>query len=106
MPPIPPPDALPRLIVYHQTHHDRSGKPVSALPLIGSGVTHAYIAAIHLNADPANITLNDHSPYHERNDQLWAEVKQLQCAGIKCLGMLGGAAKGSYEKLDRDVRTS
>ena len=104
MPPIPPSDSLPRLIVYHQTHHDRTGKPISALPLIGSGVSHVYIAAIHLNDPPENITLNDHTPDHERNTQLWEEVKQLQGAGIKVMGMLGGAAKGSYEKLDRNVR--
>ena len=105
MPPLPPADAAPRLIVYHQTHHDRSGTPISALPLIGSGVTHVYIAAIHLNDVPENITLNDHPPDHERNNHLWDEVKQLQNAGIKCLGMLGGAAQGSYGKLDNEVRT-
>lgn len=104
MPPIPRSDSLPRLIVYHQTHHDRSGKPISALPLIGSGVTHVYIAAIHLNDPPENITLNVHHPDHERNDHLWGEVRQLQDAGIKCLGMLGGAAQGSYGRLERDVR--
>lgn len=104
MPPIPSAaESLPRLIVYHQTHHDRSGRPISALPLIGSGVTHVYIAAIHLNDRPEHITLNDHPPHHERNTLLWEEVKQLQDAGIKCLGMLGGAAKGSYERLARDV---
>lgn len=103
MPPIPTTDSLPRLIVYHQTHHDRNGRPISALPLIGSGVTHVYIAAIHLNDRPDDLTLNDHASDHERNQHLWKEVKQLQDAGIKVMGMLGGAAKGSYEKLDRDV---
>jgi hypothetical protein len=103
MPPIPASDSLPRLIVYHQTHHDRSGEPISALPLIGSGATHVYIAAIHLNDAPEDITLNDHHPDHERNKQLWKEVEQLQNAGVKCLGMLGGAAKGSYARLARDV---
>jgi hypothetical protein len=103
MPPIPTSESVPRLIVYHQTHHDRSGKPISALPLIGSGVTHVYIAAIHLNDSPENITLNDHHPDHERNKHLWDEVRQLQGTGIKCLGMLGGAAKGSYARLAQDV---
>jgi hypothetical protein len=103
MPPIPSSQSLPRLIVYYQTHHDSLGKPISALPLIGSGVTHVYIAAIHLNDPPEDITLNDNHPDHERNGQLWDEVKTLQDNGVKVLGMLGGAARGSYQRLGRDV---
>jgi chitinase len=33
---------------------------------------------------------------------LWAELRILQASGIKVLGMLGGAAKGSFTRLDLD----
>lgn len=96
-------ESLPRLIVYHQTHHDRKGQPVRAAPLIDSGCTHVYIAAIHINEEPWGITINDHHSDHKRNTYLWCEVAQLQQSGIKVMGMLGGAAKGSYERLTRNV---
>ncbi|KAK5136817.1 hypothetical protein LTR08_002113 [Meristemomyces frigidus] len=93
----------PRVVLYHQTHHGpNNGPPVSLLPLItyNTGVTHIIIAAIHLNEGPGNITLNDHHPDHERNSTLWAEVAWVQASGVKVLGMLGGAAKGSFARLD------
>ncbi|CAN9328017.1 unnamed protein product [Alternaria alternata] len=91
----------PRLIVYHQTYHDSNGNYHSLLPLLtnNTGITHVIIAAIHLNDGPGNITLNDHRPDDNRYDQLWGEVNWLQGSGVKVLGMLGGAAKGSFEKL-------
>jgi len=46
--------------------------------------------------------LNDHRPDDKRYDQLWGEVNWLQGSGVKVLGMLGGAAKGSFEKLSGD----
>jgi len=90
----------PRVIVYHQTHH-QNGKVVSVLPLITeqTGVTHVIIAAIHLNDGPY-ITLNDDPPSAEKFKTLWSEVAWLKASGVKVLGMLGGAAKGSYAKLD------
>ena len=93
---------LPRLVVYYQTHHDSSGNPISILPLTqpGIGVTHLIVAAIHINSDPEKLTLNDHPPSHPRNDTLWAELRVLQATGVKVLGMLGGAARGSYQRLD------
>ncbi len=33
---------------------------------------------------------------------MWAELRILQASGVKVLGMLGGAAKGSYTRLDGD----
>ncbi|KAF2194037.1 glycoside hydrolase family 18 protein [Zopfia rhizophila CBS 207.26] len=105
MPPQPPkflPTTQgPRLIVYAQTFHDSSGNYHSLLPLItnNTGITHVIIAAIHLNEGPGNITLNDHAPSDSRFKTLWGEVKWLQGSGVKVLGMLGGAAKGSYERL-------
>lgn len=93
----------PRVILYHQTHHlPDDGRVVSLLPLItnNTGVTHVIIAAIHLNDKPEDITLNDHHPDHSKFDTLWSEVAWLQASGVKVLGMLGGAAKGSYARLD------
>ncbi|THZ04069.1 family 18 chitinase glycoside hydrolase [Aureobasidium pullulans] len=91
----------PRIIVYHQTIH-RDGKYVSLLPLITNqtGVTHVIVAAIHLNEGPGNITLNDDPPDAGKYETLWGEVAWLQASGVKVLGMLGGAAKGSFERLD------
>lgn len=104
MAPLPPSaNPLPRIITYYQTHHDPSGKPISALPLItqpGISLTHIIVAAIHINEDPAQLTLNNHHPSHERYQTLWAEMRVLQASGVKVMGMLGGAAKGSYQRLD------
>ncbi|KAM0280467.1 hypothetical protein ACHAQH_004046 [Verticillium albo-atrum] len=110
MPPLPSDqaDALPRVITYYQTHHTRDGKPISILPILtqpGIAVTHVILAAIHINDDPSAITLNDHYPAHPRFQTLWAELRVLQASGVKVMGMLGGAAKGSYTKLDRDQAT-
>ena len=106
-----PPSTGPRLIVYHQTIHDPQGNCNSLLPLLtnNTGVTHVIVAAIHLNDGPGNITLNDHRPDDKRYDQLWGEVSWLQGSGVKVLGMLGGAAKGTFERLggdDESVRIS
>ncbi|KAM5344990.1 hypothetical protein ACJ41O_010852 [Fusarium nematophilum] len=106
MPPIPTP--LPRLITYYQTHHDSSGSPISVLPLItqpGIAITHVIVAAIHINDHPEALTLNDHHPSHPRFQTMWAELRVLQASGVKVMGMLGGAAKGSYARLDSDQDT-
>ena len=105
MAPIPPSaNPLPRLVTYFQTHHDSSNEhTVSVLPFVTQPdihVTHVIVAAIHLNENPQNITLNDHSPSHSRFQTLWAELRVLQASGVKVMGLLGGAAKGSYLRLD------
>lgn len=55
MAPIPS-NHLPRIIVYHQTHHDPdTGEHISILPLItkpGIRLTHLILAAVHINEDP------------------------------------------------------
>lgn len=103
MPPLPV-QHTPRIITYYQTHHDsETGAHISVLPLIkqpGIGLTHLILAAIHINDDPLHITLNDHHAAHPRFATLWAELRILQASGIKVLGMLGGAAKGSYARLE------
>ncbi|ETN46410.1 uncharacterized protein HMPREF1541_00594 [Cyphellophora europaea CBS 101466] len=107
MPPIPPsqtalPGWQPRVVCYQQTYHHED-EYISLLPLITNGppaVTHVILAAIHINWDPNNLTLNDNPPDHPKYTQLWDEAMVLQDSGIKVLGMLGGAAKGSFARLD------
>lgn len=106
MPPVRQPSQshTPRLVLYQQTHHTPDGAPISILPLViqGTGVTHLYVAAVHLNDGPGNISLNDDPPDHPKFNQLWEEVKILQSAGVKVMLMLGGAAKGSFGTLSGD----
>lgn len=104
MPPLPPPPAStwnPRIICYFQTYY-KDNEYVSLLPLVTnpSGVTHVILAAIHVNWEPDKLTLNDDAPEHAKYTQLWDEVVVLQDSGIKVLGMLGGAAQGSFARLD------
>lgn len=106
MPPIENPPHQPRVVCYHQTHYNKNGEFVSALPLVTEcvdiiGCSHLIIAAIHLNEQPGYITLNNDPPGDLKYDRLWEEVKVLQDVGIKVLGMLGGAAKGSFARLDQ-----
>jgi len=57
---------------------------------------------VHLNEQPGDITLNEHHPNDTMYDTLWSEVKQLQDGGIKVMMMLGGAARGTFERLSGD----
>lgn len=95
---------IPRLIIYYQSTHDRSGKPISMLPLITEkniALTHLIVCSLHINKD-GDITLNDHVPTHPRYGTLWQEAQVLRYAGVKIMGMIGGAAVGSFsnETLD------
>ena len=100
---LPPPS--PRIICYHQTHF-KDGEFISLLPLVTEatdtiGVTHIIVAALHLNDLPGSINLNDGPPEAPKHDQLWEEVAIFQDLGVKVLGMIGGAAQGSFQRLDR-----
>lgn len=93
----------PRLVLYHQTTHRPDGSLVSILPLVTRPdirVTHLVVAAIHINDDAAGLTLNDHPPDHPRYATLWAELRVAQAHGVAVLAMLGGAAAGSFTRLD------
>ena len=72
------------------------------LPLVrnNTGVTHILLAAFHLNTDPQRITLNDDPPDSPIYDRLWEEVPVVKRSGIKVMGMLGGAAPGTFRNLD------
>ncbi|KAF5867179.1 hypothetical protein ETB97_004100 [Aspergillus alliaceus] len=107
MPPVPAQVDRRRVICYHQTLCPDRGQYVSALPLVhnNTGITHIIIAAFHLNAEPGHITLNDDPPHHSMYDEMWAEVPLLKQRGVRVMGMLGGAAPGSFQCLDGDQET-
>ncbi|KAI1375870.1 glycoside hydrolase family 18 protein [Hypoxylon crocopeplum] len=96
-----------RVVLYYQTtqYNNSATEHISLLPLINSApeisVTHVLVAAIHLNGD-GSIHLNDFPPENPIFDQVWSDAAQLQAAGVTVMGMLGGAAAGSYQRLDGD----
>lgn len=96
--------APPRLVAYIQTFKDTNGGPLSLLPLLeeNTGVTHVLLSAVHLNEQPGDINLNDHSPDDPMYADMWSEAKKLQEGGIKVMMMLGGAAPGTYQRLGGD----
>lgn len=99
-----PDERLPRIVCYHQTLWDGDNY-VSMLPLSRGGrrTTHVIIAAIHINQNAGNLTLNDDPWDAPKHVRVWQEVRLLQKDGVKVLGMLGGAAKGSFTRLDIPV---
>jgi chitinase len=104
MPPIPTSPISthqPRIVAYQQTYH-HNDEYCSLLSLITNptGLTHLILAAFHVNWDPSDFTLNGDPPSHPKYTQLWDEVLVLQDSGIKVMGMLGGAAQGSFARLD------
>ncbi|KAK0112434.1 hypothetical protein ONS96_001675 [Cadophora gregata f. sp. sojae] len=93
---------IPRLIVYVQTFRTPDGKPLSLLPLLEhqTGITHVILASVHLHEKPGEIRLNDHAFSDPTWDLIWEEVKILQNNGVKVMVMLGGAAAGTYKRLN------
>ncbi|KAK5996131.1 hypothetical protein PT974_04559 [Cladobotryum mycophilum] len=98
---------LPRLIVYFQTTHTQAGEPISMLPLInekGIALTHLIVCSLHINKDSV-IHLNDYPPDNQRFETLWEEAAVLKAAGVKIMGMVGGAAAGSFDYTTLDGPT-
>ncbi|OAR01241.1 hypothetical protein LLEC1_04521 [Akanthomyces lecanii] len=100
---------LPRLVVYFQTTHDQSGNPISMLPLIrekGIALTHLIVCSLHIIKD-SEIHLNDYPPGDPHFYTLWNETTYMKKAGVKVMGMIGGAAPGSFDSstLDGDSAT-
>ncbi|KAI0195142.1 glycoside hydrolase superfamily, partial [Xylaria flabelliformis] len=94
-----------RVVLYYQTGGGSSNH-VSLLPLIQAestiSVTHVLIAALHVTDDVGGLHLNDDPPDDPTFDTMWSEAAQLQAAGVKVMCMVGGAAAGSYSRLDGD----
>ncbi|KAI6092410.1 glycoside hydrolase family 18 protein [Hypoxylon rubiginosum] len=96
-----------RVVIYYQTTqlNNSATEHISLLPLVNSApeisVTHVLVAAIHIQ-DNGSVHLNDYPPNATIFDQVWADTAELQAKGVTVMGMLGGAAQGSYMRLDGD----
>lgn len=99
-------DGPERVVVYYQTQYT-DDHYVSPLPLVTkhTGLTDLVVGAIHLNEDPKALTLNDDPPSADRYDPMWRDLHRMQRSGVKVIGMLGGAAPGTYDRLDDDFGT-
>jgi hypothetical protein len=95
-------EAFPRLVMYVQTFTTPDKQPLSLLPLLKyeAKVTHVVLASVHLHEEPGVIRLNN-DPFEAPTwDVIWEEVKILQKHGIKVMALLGGAAAGTYLRLN------
>jgi chitinase len=96
---------LPRLVIYFQTTHDSgTGEPISMLPLITEldiALTHLIVCSFHINLG-GEIHLNDYPPYYPLFSTLWNETLVMKAAGVKVMGMIGGAAPGSFDSSTLD----
>lgn len=93
------------VVVYYQTQFS-NGSYVSpkALTDHDTGVTDVIVGAIHLNGD-GGVTLNDTSPDDAKFGPMWDDLAAMQGKGVHVLGMVGGAAVGSFQRLDSDFDT-
>lgn len=91
--------------VYYQTQYD-GDRYVSPLELTGNGapVTDVIVGAVHLNS-PTEVHLNDDPPDAAKYERMWADLRALQDGGVQVLGMVGGAAHGSFQRLDTEFDT-
>lgn len=94
-----------RVVVYYQTQFD-NGTYVNPRELTdrGTGATDVIVGAIHLNGD-GGVTLNDNPHDDAKFDGMWSDLAAVQDAGVHVLGMVGGAAAGSFQNLDNDFDT-
>lgn len=112
--PVAAPDSR-RVVVYYQKHYENDPKRtgyISALPLLSedTGVDVVNLAAIHMNKDPkdptkAVLNVNDDLPSDPMYDRMWAELHQMQDAGIPVIAMIGGAVNDTWPNLESDFET-
>lgn len=94
-----------RTVLYHQTMFN-NGEYVSPLPLVtnGTGITHLIVGAIHLDANSV-VHLNDDPPENIKFDQLWDDLATLRDLNVPVLAFVGGAAPGSFNRLEHQFDT-
>ncbi|MDJ1137088.1 glycosyl hydrolase family 18 protein [Streptomyces iconiensis] len=98
-----------RVVVYYQTQYT-DGTYVSPLGLTENaiGATHLIVGAVHLNdvnGQHAPVHLNDDPPGAAKYAPMWSDLKALRGAGVPVLAMVGGAAPGSFTRLDTEFDT-
>ncbi|MBM9510109.1 discoidin domain-containing protein [Actinacidiphila acididurans] len=94
-----------RVVIYYQTQYT-NGTYVSPLGLTdhATGATDLLIGAFHLNSD-GSVHLNDDPPGDPKFSQMWTDVAAMQAKGVHAIGMVGGAAAGSFQRLDTAFST-
>lgn len=78
------------------------------LPLVTEqqiALTHLIVGAFHVHGN-GTIHLNDFPPDAPLFATVWNETRVMQSAGIKVMGMVGGAAEGSFHKSTLDGNTA
>ncbi|MGP3984879.1 glycosyl hydrolase family 18 protein [Streptomyces sp. KR80] len=98
-----------RVVTYYQTQYSNN-QYVSPLGLTEhkTGVTNLIVGAVHLNdinGPYKPVHLNDDPPNAPKFDQMWRDLKTMQGQGVKVLAMVGGAAAGSFTRLDTQFDT-
>ncbi len=88
--------------VYYQTQFD-GDRYVSPKSLTDNGapVTDVLVGALHLNS-PTDVRLNDDPPGDGKFSRMWSDLAAMQGSGVRVIGMVGGAAPGSFERLDTE----
>jgi chitinase len=89
-----------RVAVYYQTQFDGS-RYVSPLALVSNATrtSDLIVGAFHLQGD-GTVHLNDDPPADPRFATMWSEVAAMQAQGVRIEAMVGGAAAGSFARLD------
>ncbi|HET6293907.1 MAG TPA: discoidin domain-containing protein [Kribbella sp.] len=90
-----------RVVVYYQTQYlNNVYVSPKAMTDNTTGVTNVLVGAIHL--DPEVVHLNDDPPEAAKFTQMWADLKAMQAKGVKVSAFVGGAAQGSFQRLDTE----
>lgn len=94
-----------RVSTYYQTQY-RNGVYVSPADMLthNSRVTDVIVAALHLDAGGV-VHLNDDPPGSSKFTQMWSDLARMQSAGVRVSMMVGGAAAGTFARLDTDFAT-
>jgi len=94
-----------RVVVYYQTQYQGSTyfSPAALLDN-NTRTTDVVVAAFHLNGD-GSVHLNDDPPGAAKFTQMWADLARMQRSGVRVTAMVGGAAQGSFQRLDTQFST-
>jgi hypothetical protein len=94
-----------RVVVYYQTQYQGSTyfSPAALLDN-NTRTTDVVVAAFHLNGD-GSVHLNDDPPAASKFTRMWADLARMQGAGVRVTAMVGGAAQGSFQRLDTQFDT-